>query len=115
MKHSTAEWGPYGRRTCACGERFDSPDAQAQLDAHIAANPDGPAVGWAIRVIAQHVLAVAARDEDVIDWGLYPEVGQADWDRVIDRLDDIAPYPLADDYEQAYALLKARSVGAPDV
>ena len=45
------------------------------------------------------------------DWGEYPELGQNDWERVIERVEALAPHPPAEQYMEAYALLEARASG----
>jgi uncharacterized protein YoaH (UPF0181 family) len=107
--HTPVSWGPYDRITCRCGERFEGQTSQQAIEAHIQAAPTGMGIGQAIRLVAQHALATAARDENAIDWESYPEIGEHAWFRIIDRLDDIAPFPDADEYATAYALLAARA------
>ena len=62
----------------------------------------------AIEVVAQHVAAYLA--EDACDnWGCYPEIGEADWDAVIERLDVLVKFPPVDEYDEAYQILAYRA------
>lgn len=68
----------------------------------------------AIDVIARRVVhllltAPVGGSEDIALWEDYPEIGEHDWDRVIDRAKVLAPpNPDADEYTAAYAHLSAR-------
>jgi hypothetical protein len=63
-----------------------------------------PSLKRDIDLVARYILARAARD---VEWGDYPDVGVNDWRRVIDRLDDLAPWP--DFWGEAYERLALRS------
>lgn len=65
-------------------------------------------VDEAIAIIAQHLLAEGAGDA-VHDWENYPEIGEFDWDAVITKAADLAPFPDAGEYQDAYNLLTARA------
>jgi len=68
------------------------------------ANAQSPEVAAAIDTVAQAVLYDAAQK---VEWGDYPEIGENDWQDVIDRLDELAPHP--DGYLEAYDLLEKRA------
>lgn len=62
----------------------------------------------AVAIIAQQILARAA-DTAQHEWENYPEIGEADWDAVLAKVTDLAPFPEPDMYKDAYALLEARA------
>ena len=63
---------------------------------------------WAIGVIAQH--ALANRSESVEDyWENYPEIGEQDWEAIVQHADELRGSPDDEDYREAYALLAARA------
>jgi hypothetical protein len=60
----------------------------------------------AIRIVAKGILENLA--EDVADgWGLYPEIGEHDWERVVAEVERLAP-PVGG-FAEAYALLESRA------
>lgn len=62
----------------------------------------------ALTVIAQQVLAHLS-EAAKYEWENYPEVGEFDWDAVLDKVADLASFPDADDYRTAYNLLATRA------
>jgi len=62
----------------------------------------------AIDIIAR--TALAADSSSVEDaWENYPEIGEEDWEWVIQRAEELRVYPSDDEYREAYALLSARA------
>jgi hypothetical protein len=62
----------------------------------------------AVDVIARHILARAAVAAEC-DWDEYPEVGETDWNAVLDRVVFLAPYPDEAELTEATAVLEARA------
>lgn len=58
----------------------------------------------AIEIVARQALAEAVED---LAWEDYPEIGEHDWERVLDAAADLAQYPVG--YLAAYELLEARA------
>ena len=63
----------------------------------------------AIDIVAQHAIAAMVEDGDEDLWEDYPEVGEADWLAICDKMNELAPYPNPERYEAAYSLLEARA------
>lgn len=61
----------------------------------------------AIDIIARH--AVNAKIDE-LDWGLYPEISQSDWDRVIDRARALLDAPTREEFETAYDRLETKAM-----
>ena len=59
----------------------------------------------AVNVVARWIIADRLRD---VEWGDYPEIGEYDWERVIDRMDEIAGGTSVTEFEAAYEFLVAR-------
>jgi hypothetical protein len=59
-----------------------------------------------IETVARRILAGLARD--AVEWDDYPDIGQHDWFRVIERLDGICPEVDDAEYSAAYERLAAR-------
>ncbi len=62
----------------------------------------------AIDIVARFALAEGAQYPN-LDWADYAEIGEHDWKRVVKRAGELAPYPTAEEYEAAYALLESRA------
>jgi len=65
----------------------------------------------AINVVAQQAIYAATR-EDVgtgVEWGMYPEIGEDDWKRVLRQIDRATPPPTRGEYDAAYELLTSRA------
>lgn len=58
----------------------------------------------ALDIVARRVIADAT---DGIKWEDYPDIGEHDWDRVTERVVDLAPDPGGERFEKAYALLSS--------
>jgi hypothetical protein len=63
----------------------------------------------AVDVVARHLLARAAADVAAEDWDLVPEVGEHDWTAIGKRLQQLAPFPPATEFEAAYEYLEGRA------
>jgi hypothetical protein len=63
----------------------------------------------AIEIVARHV--AAAMVEDAYDnWDRYPEIGEADWVAVVDRIvDQLVEFPPVEEYDKAYQILTDRA------
>lgn len=69
-------------------------------------------VDEAIEIVAQHIAAEAVRNHpEWPEWAAYPDLGEDDWLKVIDRIDSLNPYP--ERYCEAYELLAERASGSP--
>lgn len=68
---------------------------------------DDAAVEAAITVVARH--AIAGLVQNAIEWEFYPEIGEADWRRVDDRMQQLGAFPDRADFDAAYALLASRA------
>lgn len=66
----------------------------------------------AINVIARVILGKAVADARDDGWQDYPELGEYDWDRVVERAKEIAADPSFDEFEAAYDFLTNRGDGA---
>lgn len=79
------------------------------------ADPDNERLDRAVDLVAHHVIAslVAAADGAAEEWENYPDIGEYDWQRIVDRvawlLDELRPDDRA--YLAAYEFLQRR-VGA---
>ena len=62
----------------------------------------------AIQIAARHALAIAA-DSIREGWDSYPEVGENDWERVVDAAIVLAPWPPVGEFVRAYKLLSERA------
>ncbi|HTF53643.1 MAG TPA: hypothetical protein VK735_39875 [Pseudonocardia sp.] len=60
----------------------------------------------AIDTVARNALARAAED---VEWGMYDEIGENDWEAVKERMAEIAKGPETDVYWAAYDYLKNRA------
>lgn len=60
----------------------------------------------AIDVVARHAIAAIVLQ---ISWEDYPEIGEHDWDRLIEHLDAIAPFPEEELFETALLHLGERA------
>lgn len=63
----------------------------------------------AVAIMARVVLASGIRYSD---WESYPEIGEHDWERVIDRAVELAHGPSAEKFKEAYDLLTARAAAS---
>ena len=63
----------------------------------------------AIRIIALHVITTGAEGACEDGWGNYPELGEGDWESVVQTVKEIARWPEAAEYRAAYAVLEARA------
>jgi hypothetical protein len=77
--------------------------------------PDQPSHTAATRT-TEFAIEVVARmaifnQLDKIEWEDYPDIGEDDWQEVLDRIDTIGYglKPMDDDYAEAYALLESRA------
>ena len=62
----------------------------------------------AIDIIARAAIArVAESIED--EWENFPEIGEQDWEMVVQCAEEMLLGPTVEEYEWAYALLSARS------
>jgi len=64
----------------------------------------------AITTIAKQAIYLATRGEDDgvdVAWENYPEIGDNDWQAVLEEVDRLAPPP--DGFAAAYALIEARA------
>jgi hypothetical protein len=63
---------------------------------------------FAIEVVARMAIFNALDD---IEWGNYPEIGEHDWQQVLDRIEIVGMglKPSDDDYAKAYSILEARA------
>lgn len=62
----------------------------------------------AVEIIARHALA-GILDPIMDRWEDYPDVGEDDWATITERAEALLVYPSDDEYNAAYALLKARA------
>ena len=60
----------------------------------------------AIEVVAAFALAYYA--VEVADWGDFPEIGEHDWERVVEEMRRLAPFPEEGAFERAYKTLEER-------
>lgn len=72
------------------------------------AMPDEALNDMAIEVVAQHLLASFV-DEAGEKWENYPEVGEQDFERIVETVKEWAPSPGSDQYKWAYARLEERA------
>jgi hypothetical protein len=63
----------------------------------------------AIETVARHVIAVAAREVAEDGWCNYPDIGEADWNAVDQRVTELASFPADETYNEAYVLLQERA------
>jgi hypothetical protein len=64
----------------------------------------------AIDVIAREALSrFAAEAMPRDEWENFPEIGEHDWEKVAERVQQLAPSVPRDDYLAAYALLEGRA------
>ena len=64
----------------------------------------------AITTVAEQAIHEATRDGGrVPEWEDYPEIGENDWQAVLDRVDRMTWAPDQAKYDAAYALLAARA------
>lgn len=63
---------------------------------------------WAVEVVARMAIFNVLGE---VEWQDYPEIGEHDWQEVLDRVEVIgcALKPPTDDYTEAYAFLEARA------
>jgi hypothetical protein len=63
---------------------------------------------FAIEVVARMAMFNAL---DKIEWSDYPDIGEHDWQQVLDRIEVLgcAWKPMDDDYAEAYAFLESRA------
>ena len=66
------------------------------------------AVDFAVEVVARMAMFNAL---DKIEWEDYPDIGEHDWQQVLDRIEVMGCglKPTDDDYAEAYALLESRA------
>ena len=62
----------------------------------------------AIELVARHALANRA-EEVSTEWDFYPEIGEYDWRKVVDRVSALAPYPTSTEYLRASEMLARRA------
>lgn len=60
----------------------------------------------AIEVVAAFALANYATE--IADWEDFPEVGEHDWERVVEEMRRLAPFPERGSFERAYKILEER-------
>jgi hypothetical protein len=66
----------------------------------------------AIEIVAQGIAAAAVLDASTdSDWGGYPDIGEHDWGRVMDRVEEMSLEldPTGALFDEAYALLGKRA------
>lgn len=61
----------------------------------------------AIEVVAAFALAYYATE--IADWEDFPEVGEHDWERVVEEMRRLAPFPEEGSFEWAYKILEERA------
>ena len=61
----------------------------------------------AIETVARAVLAESIDDLDA--WDSWPEVGEHDWERIVNKVEELAPEVEPKRLDEAMALLKARA------
>lgn len=67
----------------------------------------------AIEIIAREAIARKAKSvED--SWEDFPEIGEQDWEMVVQCADERLLAPTVEEYEWAYALLSARAGENPE-
>jgi hypothetical protein len=66
----------------------------------------------AIHVVARHMVALGRHDDHDV-WGLYPEIGENDWTKVLWEADRLVAglRPADEAYEAAYQHLEQRAGG----
>lgn len=66
-------------------------------------------VDEAITIVARAAIAAIVASASVEDsWESFPEIGEDDWEAVVQRAEELT-VPTAAEYEEAYALLSARA------
>ena len=60
----------------------------------------------AIAIVAERALWAAAQE---IEWADYGDIGEHDWDRVLEEIDRRSEAPNLDLYQEAYDHLAARA------
>lgn len=65
----------------------------------------------AIDVIAKQAIKSASANFQPVEWENYPEIGEQDWVRVVERVGEIAALiaPDQSEFEAAYDYLKERA------
>jgi len=63
----------------------------------------------AIDIAARHAIAYFSEREIGDAWGLYPEIGENDWETIQERVIQLAPYPDRATYQAAYDYLTERA------
>jgi|GEM_PF-5753478 len=65
----------------------------------------------ATRVVARDAIArILVCAEEELDWGYYPEIGEYDWERVVEAVRNLRPAPPDRvTFNAAYEILKARA------
>lgn len=86
--------------TLTGGPHLDLPETREALERQ--------QTGADIALVAAHAVAAAC---EVVDdgWGMYPELGEYDWQAVSDRVKAAHPYPDHDAYLAAYGRMAARA------
>lgn len=63
----------------------------------------------AIDIVARHCARYALEDAGAQEWENYPELGERDWERVSERLNQLVAVPTVDEYTAAYKHLEERA------
>lgn len=71
---------------------------------------DASPVANAIRTVAAQVLHNVLSEELTDKWDSYPEIGENDWQRVVQEcLSYLPPQPAMSEFVEAYTLLQERA------
>lgn len=62
----------------------------------------------AIEIVARHAIATAAERMGENGWESYDGLGEYDWERVSEKINELAPFPTAEEFGQATTVLEAR-------
>lgn len=79
-------------------------------DSLVTPSPDEPKrieLDAAIDCVARH--AIAGMVQNATEWAFYPEVGEHDWLKVDQRMQELGAFPDPVEFAAAYALLESRA------
>ena len=68
-----------------------------------------PTPARAIKAVARELVALAVERYARDGWEDFPEIGENDWDRVVEKAQKLAPWPRPTDFIEAYGVLEARA------
>lgn len=63
----------------------------------------------AIEAVAAHVIATSVQRDLGERWEDYPEIGEHDWERVAEQVEEMLPRVSPTRFREAYARLEARA------